>query len=753
VPSSILANAPATIPLWYFDEEQGTWIEEGSATLQNGSYVGNVGHFSSWNADAPIQTSFLKGRVLCEDGITPVPGALVVAEGLDYTGWTSTYTDTLGWYILSVKANSQVKLQASNTNEYGVPITFSKEEIIATGNPQATINVPILNLDCSNQLSYIYDIYSDSKETGWAVGENGKIYEKTEANWVFKPSGTTQALYAIDCPSYDNFWVVGSNGTVLHSTDLSNSWSLKGIGTTYDLYDVEFNRGYYGWIVGENGSIFATVDGGQNWTPQISGTVQTLNACSFISPLEGWVCGTTLNNQGTILHTTDGGQNWSPQSSGVPENLIDICFISALKGWAVGGNGTIITTVDGGQSWQTQNSGTTENLNAIDFWKIEGGGGYIAGDNGIHLISTDGGNTWSDDAFSQVPTNTNLFAVDVNSTGIVWVGGNEVLYSYELPDVVYGSGFGWAPQESTVDSLWAVHAISQSEAIVTGNGGTLLKTTNGGNSWASIGNFNQDLYTIDIMGNTVWVGGKEIFSISNDLGVSWQNVNFIPAGQCMTKVQFVDQNHGWALLSDRKIYKQHNPFYNNYSPTTAYFTTDGGLTWNKMSHLPPGETAYFDDFIWIDAQTGFYADLATNSADNIPKLYTTTDGGNTFDTENLEYSKFEVSNFFKVRSFAIYANSSKLWLYDGEHQYYKELGKALCSSEAEIIIPHSLVFFPDEIGWMLGTYGIFKSLNGGQTWNQTRSVTHVSNLDMWDSSTGWTSNLLGHIFFTDTGGY
>ena len=50
-----LNGAPNEIPLWYFDETNGYWIEEGSATLQGSNYVGNVSHFSFWNCDIPTE--------------------------------------------------------------------------------------------------------------------------------------------------------------------------------------------------------------------------------------------------------------------------------------------------------------------------------------------------------------------------------------------------------------------------------------------------------------------------------------------------------------------------------------------------------------------------------------------------------------------------------------------------------------------------------------------------------------------------
>ena len=52
---SLVADAPSTIPLWYFDEVNGYWIEDGEATLVGSNYVGTVSHFSFWNCDIPAE--------------------------------------------------------------------------------------------------------------------------------------------------------------------------------------------------------------------------------------------------------------------------------------------------------------------------------------------------------------------------------------------------------------------------------------------------------------------------------------------------------------------------------------------------------------------------------------------------------------------------------------------------------------------------------------------------------------------------
>lgn len=59
-------NLPS-IPLWYYDEEQTIWVKEGVATRQtDGSYKGQVSHFTLWNLDIPIGEYYalLKGCVV-----------------------------------------------------------------------------------------------------------------------------------------------------------------------------------------------------------------------------------------------------------------------------------------------------------------------------------------------------------------------------------------------------------------------------------------------------------------------------------------------------------------------------------------------------------------------------------------------------------------------------------------------------------------------------------------------------------------
>jgi hypothetical protein len=76
LPDEIEYSGP--IPMWYYDEEQGHWIEEGMGMVQDGVAYGAVSHFSVWNFDVKFTTPACI-RVVVPAGLVP-PGATVQAR-------------------------------------------------------------------------------------------------------------------------------------------------------------------------------------------------------------------------------------------------------------------------------------------------------------------------------------------------------------------------------------------------------------------------------------------------------------------------------------------------------------------------------------------------------------------------------------------------------------------------------------------------------------------------------------------------
>lgn len=125
VPAVMQAEAPATIPLWYFDEEAGRWFEESSAVFDGTRYSGNVNHLSIWNCDVAADRSYVVGRVIdCDDGGDPVMGARVTVKGV--RGWTSgeTSTPSDGTFRIPVDSDHDCTIQPSKNGEFGDIVSF-----------------------------------------------------------------------------------------------------------------------------------------------------------------------------------------------------------------------------------------------------------------------------------------------------------------------------------------------------------------------------------------------------------------------------------------------------------------------------------------------------------------------------------------------------------------------------------------------------------------------------------------------------
>lgn len=111
VPNAIRSAAPSTIPLWYFDEASGYWLEEGEATLVNGQYIGEVSHFTWWNCDAPFPVVELTGRVIVSEFAPIVTVRITRSSGPSRT----TKTNSHGGFLGKVPANEILLLEIINS--------------------------------------------------------------------------------------------------------------------------------------------------------------------------------------------------------------------------------------------------------------------------------------------------------------------------------------------------------------------------------------------------------------------------------------------------------------------------------------------------------------------------------------------------------------------------------------------------------------------------------------------------------------
>lgn len=113
IPAALRSSAPATIPLWYFDENTGLWREEGNATRQGDNYVGSVSHFSFWNCDYPFPLVNIEGQLLSTAG-NPITNTLVMIEMTSTSQVGSGLTNNDGVFTGKVPAGEALVLRIMN---------------------------------------------------------------------------------------------------------------------------------------------------------------------------------------------------------------------------------------------------------------------------------------------------------------------------------------------------------------------------------------------------------------------------------------------------------------------------------------------------------------------------------------------------------------------------------------------------------------------------------------------------------------
>lgn len=136
IPESMKDNPPATIPLWYFNEEAGVWVEEGTATLQGNVYVGSVSHFSWHNLDVPEERVTIKGKMTDCKG-RPVSRLLVTVDQ------TSDITSSDGSYQVYVPANTPVTVTVKSENY----MSYSPEVRVSVAGQSGGTTLENINLE------------------------------------------------------------------------------------------------------------------------------------------------------------------------------------------------------------------------------------------------------------------------------------------------------------------------------------------------------------------------------------------------------------------------------------------------------------------------------------------------------------------------------------------------------------------------------------------------------------------------------
>lgn len=307
-------------------------------------------------------------------------------------------------------------------------------------------------------------------------------------------------------------------------------------------------------------SIYINISILAQWNQQTSPvTAVSLKDAFFIDSNRGWVVG-----DWQILRTTDGGTTWTAENSTM--NVVNaVFFIDQNTGWAAGNTGNIRKSTDGGVTWMAQSSGTTKDLKDIEFTTDQIG--FAVGLDGVILKTTDGGSQWV--ALSS--TVTANFKAITSVGGVLFAGGGQKLMKST------DNGSSWQSVGAFAE-IRDVFAFSSNNIFVTetyGQSNHVSKTTDGGTTWqvtTSITTGPFYIYSSHFTSETIGYAVGYSFPLAGVLGIyktidggtTWTGQTTTPAilGGNFYSIVFTDQNTGWIVGDNGMIFK----------------TTNGGVT-------------------------------------------------------------------------------------------------------------------------------------------------------------------------------
>ncbi|RKE91940.1 carboxypeptidase-like regulatory domain-containing protein [Ichthyenterobacterium magnum] len=210
--ASLITNAPTTIPLWYFDEVNGYWIEDGQATLVGNTYIGTVTHFSFWNCDIPAETANLCVTVNDEFGNTI--NNLNVSIASSTYGTRGGYTNENGEVCGLVPSGETLELNVYNYDICGNTAIYTSS--IGPFNEDSNISIIVLDSPdiITETVTGVFNTCNGNPVTGGYV-------QLTYANQTFTDVVTDGSfeINLIRCANDNTFKIKGSDYINLQSTD------------------------------------------------------------------------------------------------------------------------------------------------------------------------------------------------------------------------------------------------------------------------------------------------------------------------------------------------------------------------------------------------------------------------------------------------------------------------------------------------------------------------------------------------------
>ncbi len=376
------------------------------------------------------------------------------------------------------------------------------------------------------------------------------------------------------------------------------------------------------WIAAENGIYnpdlpgtmavaFHSTDGGQTWTSHILGShISTgVRKIKFFDENSGYAI--THSN---LFVTNDGGQSWESifLPTGLFPSFTDIAITENNTVFVSSGTPGLWKSTDGGNNWENKFAGKIGYFSDIMF--VDDNLGYLSGYdiwNNFILKTTDGGQNWQE-SYTEQRTNANrIIKLEITELGHIITATNDrrIIKSND-------SGANWEVLDIQTDASINSLTVPSVDAIFVGSpAGTILKSTNGGESWSEINSPIVSSYTLSA--NLHFLDGLNGFAVLGNQSNQGKLFRTSDGGQT-----WVELHYGYENSIRGISFNSPSEGIVNVAGIGLLKTLDGGQSWSVIYQSPSISITYAKAF---DNQT-FLATTLNNL------VMVTNDGGETWHT-------------------------------------------------------------------------------------------------------------------------